>query len=230
LRNRSLVFIFLTLCILFVGLPFASAQIEGNTKPDFPRFNFNAGGGLGIGRGAVGKFVGNSFEGTAGAGLNFSRMFGVSAEYMYYNLDLRQGVRDSQSLPNASGSLNAISLNGIVRIPYHLGRFGAYGIFGVGFYRRSETTHQVLPVGAICQPAWIWWDVNCTGNPPSIQNNPQTLGSFTKDAGGYNYGGGMTYRLDHLHNAKLFIEYRHHQAYHSDVMTVVWPITVGLRW
>ena len=220
MRNRTLFF------ILFMGLGVSSALGQSS----FPRFNFNVGGGVGDGRGAVGKFVGNSFEGTAGAGLNFNRMFGFSAEYMYYNLDLRQSVRNSQSLPNATGSLNSVSLNGLFRVPYHLGRWGAYGIFGVGFYRRSVSTHQVLPVGALCQPAWIWWDVNCTGFPPSIQNSPQTLSTFTKNAGGYNYGGGITYRMDHLHKANIYVEWRYHKAYQSDVQTIVWPITVGLRW
>jgi len=219
LRNRALFF------IVFLGL---AASALGQSS--FPRFNFNVGGGLGLGRGDVGRFVGNSFEGTAGAGLNFNRIFGLSGEYMYYNLDLRQQVRNSQSLPNATGSLNSVSLNGIVRVPYHLGRFGAYGIFGVGFYRRSVSTHQVLQVGALCQPAWIWWDVNCTGNPPSIQLTPQTISTFTKNAGGYNYGGGITYRLNHFHNSSLFFEWRYHKAYHSDVQTIVWPATVGLRW
>ena len=220
MRNRVLSF------VVFFGLAVGSALGQSN----FPRFNFNVGGGMGIGRGDVGRFVGNSWEGTAGAGLNINRMFGFSGEYMYYNLDLRPGVSNSQSLPNATGSMNSVSLNGIVRVPYHLGRFGAYGIFGVGFYRRSVSTHQVLAVGALCQPAWIWWDVNCTGNPPSIQNTPQTISTFSKDAGGFNYGGGITYRLDHFHNASFYFEWRYHKAYHSDVQTIVWPVTVGLRW
>jgi hypothetical protein len=33
-----------------------------------------------------------------------------------------------------------------------------------------------------------------------------------------------------LHDAKLYAEFRYHKAYHSDVETIVWPITVGLRW
>ena len=224
MRNRSLFF------IMFFGFAVASALAQTDKQSDFPRFNFNVGAGLGLGRGDVGSFVGNSFAGSAGAGMNFSRLFGVNAEYMYYNLNLRPGVSNSQSLPNATGSMNSVSLNGLVRVPYHLNRLGFYGIFGVGFYRRTVSTHQTLPVGAVCQPAWIWWDVVCTGFPPSIQGTPQTISTLSKDAGGFNYGGGLTYRLDHLHNAKIYFEWRYHRAYHSDVQTIVWPITVGLRW
>lgn len=226
MRNRALFF------VVFFGLAVASALAQTEGKPDYPRYNFNVGGGLGIGRGAVGSFVGNSFTGSAGAGMNFSRLFGVNAEYMYYNLDLRPGVSNSQSVPNATGSLNSISLNGLVRVPYHVGRFGAYGIFGVGFYRRSETTSpkQILLPGAPCQPVWVWWDVNCTGFPPGIQNTAQTISDFSKIAGGFNYGGGITYRLNHWHDAKMYFEWRYHRAYQSDVQTIVWPVTVGLRW
>ncbi len=227
MRNRA--FVFSLFFLLILGLSQLGLS-QSDAAPKFPRYNFNVGGGLGVGQGAVASFVGNSFEGTAGAGMNFNRIFGFNAEYMYYNLDLRRSVANEQSLPNASGSMNSISVNGLVRAPYHIGRFGAYGIFGVGFYRRNESTHQTLPVGSICQEAWVWWDVYCTGNPPSVQNTPVTLSSFSKIAGGYNYGGGITYNLNHWHNAKIFAEFRYNKAYFSDKEAVVWPMTVGLRW
>ena len=42
------------------------------------------------------------------------------------------------------------------------------------------------------------------------------MSSNSKIAGGFNYGGGVTYRLNHLHNSKLYLEYRYHRAYQSD--------------
>ena len=81
LRNRIL--FLLTFCGLIVS---ASAQ------SDFNRFNFTAGGGLGIGRHDVANFVGNSYFEVAGGGVNFSRMFGVDAEYMHYDLGFRPSV------------------------------------------------------------------------------------------------------------------------------------------
>ena len=211
----------------------ASAWAQSDEQPKFPRYNFNVGGGLGIGQGVVANFVGNSFQATGGAGLNFNRIFGVSGEYMYYNLDMRPYVQNTQYLPHEKGSLNAVSLNGLVRSPYHLGRFGTYGIFGVGFFRRSESVSPPEPLQpqTLCQPAWIsWWDVNCF--PTNRIQNPAgvTLSSFSKIAGGYNYGGGITYNLNRWHKAKIYAEWRHQKAYHSDVQTVVWPVTVGLRW
>jgi hypothetical protein len=215
--------------ILFL-LVFCGLVASASAQSDFNRFNFAAGGGLGIGRGDVAKFVGNSFDGVAGGGVNFSRMFGVDAEYMYYDLSFRPSVIQSQSLPGASGHMQSVSLNGIVTAPLHR-KFGAYGIFGVGFYRRSVSLahSQFLQFGTSCLPAWRWWDLNCGLNNTIVTPQGQTMSSNSKDAGGFNFGGGITYRLRYPH-AKLYIEGRYHRAYQSDGKTIVFPVTVGLRW
>lgn len=214
--------------ILFL-LVFGGLITSASAQSDFNRFNFTAGGGLGIGRGDVARFVGNSYHGVVGGGVNFSRMFGVDAEYMYYGLGFRPGVELSQSLTDQSGNMQSISLDGIVNVPRHFGKLGAYGIFGVGFYRRSVSipSRSFQPLTQY-QPAWRWWDIK-----RDVDGNiiiPQTMSSNTKDAGGFNFGGGVTYRLSRLYNTKVFIEGRYHRAYHSDGQTIVFPITVGLRW
>jgi hypothetical protein len=213
--------------ILFL-LVFCGLIASASAQSDFNRFNFTVGGGLGIGRGEVASFVGNSYHGVVGGGMNFSRMFGADAEYMYYDLGLRPSVSQSQSLNGASGNLQAVSLNGIVNAPLH-SKFGAYGIFGVGFYRRSVSANkEVLVPPQLCQPAWArWWGINC---PNGALEGTQTLSSYSKDAGGFNFGGGVTYRLSRFYNTKVFIEGRYHRAYQSDGKTIVFPITVGLRW
>lgn len=210
--------------LVFCGLV-ASASAQSN----FNRFNFTAGGGLGIGRGDVANFVGNSFHGVAGGGVNFSRMFGVDAEYMYYDLSFRPSVTNGPaSLADQSGNMQSISLDGIVSVPRHFGKLGVYGIFGVGFYRRSVSVpSRFLGSNTIYQPAWRWWDLKRDVNGKLVS---QTMSSNSEDAGGFNYGGGITYRLNHLYNAKVYIEGRYHRAYHSDGQTIVMPITVGLRW
>jgi hypothetical protein len=222
LRNRIL------FLLVFCGLA-VSALAQSETQSNFNRFNFTAGGGLGIGRHDVANFVGNSYFEVAGGGVNFSRMFGVDAEYMHYDLGFRPSVMKNQSLADQSGNMQSISLDGIVTVPRHYGKLGAYGIFGIGFYRRSVSVpSRTIGPGTGNLPAWRWWDLslNTSGNPiPG-----QTMSSNSKYAGGFNYGGGVTYRLNHLHNSKLYIEYRYHRAYHSDGQTIVVPITVGLRW
>jgi len=215
-------------CVIFLGLLAASAAAQTEER-NFPRFNFNVGGAFGVGRGDTASFVGNSFAGVAGAGWNFSKLFGVSAEYMYYDLSFRPSVALHQQLGTVSGSLNSASLNGIVRVPYHLGPYGAYGILGAGFYWRNTYASEPLGAGTLCQPAYRWWDIYCSGQPQTVPYD-QTLGTYTKIAGGYNIGGGLTYNLNHFHHAKVYAEFRIHHPYFSDSSMGAWPITVGLRW
>ena len=216
---------------IFLLLVFCGIAASASAQSDFNRFNFTVGGGYGIGRGDVASFVGASDHAVVGGGVNFSRLFGIDAEYMYYNLNFRPSVMQSQSLSDQSGQMQSISLNGIVTVPRHYGKLGAYGIFGVGFYRRSVSIpNRFLQAGTTYQPAWRWWDLTWVNNIPGGQLNAQNMSSNSKDAGGFNYGGGVTYRLNHLHNSKVYIEYRYHRAYQSDGKTIVWPITIGLRW
>ena len=218
MRKRTL------LWMIFAALSVSSAAAQSN----FPRYNFDIGGGYGLGRGAVSQFVGDSWQIEAGAGMNFNRMFGFNGEYMYYNLDLKQSVANAQSINNPSGKLNVWSLNGLVRSPIHLGDYGAYGIFGVGFYQRVvSSTTGLIHAGAACQPAWVWWDIYC---PAGYVLTSQYMLSNTKVAGGFNAGGGLTYRLHHFHNASIFAEFRYHRAYTSDVKTSMFPISAGFRW
>lgn len=221
MSNRILVV--LVFCALV-----ASASAQDSAPSNFDRFNFKVGGGPGIGRTYVAAFVGNSFHGVAGGGINFNRIFGVDAEYMYYDLSIRPSVISSQSIPGASGNLQSVSVNGIVNAPLH-SKFGAYGIFGVGFYRRSVSANkELLTPPLACQPAWNrWWGINCFNGGVEGQ---QTLSSYAKDAGGFNVGGGVSYRLNHLDHAKVFLEARLHRAYQSDAQTSVIPVTIGLRW
>ncbi len=214
--------------ILFL-LAFCGLIASASAQSDFNRFNFTAGAGLGMGRGEVASFVGNSFQGVLGGGMNFSRLFGMDAEYMYYDLNLKPSVSQSQSLNDASGNMQSVSLDGIVTVPRHFGKLGAYGIFGLGFYRRSVSANRELLTGLpTCEPTWTrWWGIDCFNG---VLQGQQWLSSYSKVAGGFNYGGGLTYRLNHLHNAKLYGEWRYHRAYQSDGKTIVMPITVGLRW
>lgn len=197
-------------------------------QKDFNRFTYDAGIGVGIGKHDVASFVGNSFEGTAGFGMNLNRLFGVDAEYMFNDLNFRPSVKKEPGLADQSGHMQSISLDGIVNVPRHIGKVSLYGIFGVGFYDRTVSVpRQFLGPSTFYQPAYLWWDPTF-----DIFGNllPQYISTKSKVAGGFNYGGGINYRLNQLHNAKLFVEWRYHRAYQSDGQTIVMPVTVGLRW
>jgi Outer membrane protein beta-barrel domain len=215
--------------LAFCALIVCNLIAQDSPQSNFSRYGFSAGGGLGLGRDDVASYVGNSPEVVFGAGMNFTRMFGADAEYMYYNLDFRPSVIRSQALADQSGRMQSISLDGIVNVPKHIGKFAAYGIFGLGFYDRSVSLahSQLILPPTLCQPAWRWWDLTCLNGAITT---PQTMSSNSRVAGGFNYGGGVTYRLNHLDHAKVYIEWRYHRAYQADGQTIVMPITVGLRW
>jgi len=206
----------LALCGL--GIAAASAQ-------DLNRFNFNVGGGFGGALGDVGKFTGRSYHGVAGGGMNLSRAFGFKAEYMYFNLGFKDSVKAQPTLSDATGHLQSATLNAFFNIPLQ-DKLGVYAIGGGGWYQRTvDTSSQFLPKGAVCQPAWELWGIICTNG---LLETAQTLSSNTVSAGGYNVGGGLTYRFHQ--QAKIYVEGRYHHANTSDGRTSVFPVTVGLRW
>lgn len=208
--------------LAFCGLGIAASA---QTTQNFNRFNFNVGGGLGGALGDVGKFTDKSYHGVAGGGVNFSRRFGLKAEYMYYNLSFQDSVKLQQSLPDATGHLHSATLNAFLNFPLQ-GKLGVYAIGGAGWYQRTvEARSQVLVPGTVCEPAWKLWGVVCTSG---VVATTQTLSSNAVGAGGYNFGGGITYRLNK--SAKVYAEGRYHHANTSDLRTSVFPVTLGLRW
>lgn len=206
----------LALCVL--GIAAASAQ-------DFSRFNFNVGGGFGGALGDVGKFTDPSYNGVAGAGMNLSRAFGLKAEYMYFNLGFKDSVKTGQSLPDATGHVQSATLNLFFNHTLQ-DKWGVYAIGGAGWYQRTvDARSQVLVADTICAPAWKLWGIACTNG---LTETTQTLSSHTVSSGGYNVGGGLTYRFSG--HAKVYVEGRYHHASTSDGSTSVFPVTVGLRW
>jgi hypothetical protein len=210
-----------------LGITAASAQTEP-TSQGFNRFNFNVGGGFGGAFGDVGKLTGTSYNGVAGAGLNLSPSFGVKAEYMYFNLKFDDSVKANQGVPDATGHLQSATLN-LVYTHSLGGKVGVYAIGGGGWYQRSvDARRQFLPEGTVCQPAYRLWEIICTTAGIQLVDPAQTLSSHSNDGGGYNFGGGFTYRI--TRKTKIYVEGRYHHSYTGPVHTNVFPVTVGLRW
>ncbi len=85
--------------------------------------------------------------------MNLNRLFSVDAEYMYYNLGFKDTVKNEQGLMGQKGHMQSISLDGIVNVPKHIGKFGAYGIFGIGFYDRTVSVpRHFLPPARSTSP------------------------------------------------------------------------------
>jgi hypothetical protein len=65
-------------------------------------------------------------------------------------------------------------------------------------------------------------------NVPVAAN--QVLGSFTQNKGGWNVGGGVSFRVKEDSNAKIYAESRYHYIYTTPFRTTVLPVTFGFRW
>jgi hypothetical protein len=56
------------------------------------------------------------------------------------------------------------------------------------------------------------------------------LSSFTQNKGGWNVGGGVSFRVKGDSNFKVYAEARYHYIYTTPVQTTILPVTFGLRW
>jgi opacity protein-like surface antigen len=215
--------IFLLLSFCALAITAASAQKK------LPLFTFNAGGGPGINRGAINSYTNSSYHGVVGGGVNFSRLFSLNAEYMYYNLPFQSALTHApQGVPGATANVQAATLNLIVNAPLH-SRWGVYGIAGFGGYRRAVSADKTLLLnGTACQNVYVFWNVLCTTSSPIEVKGDQTISSRITSVGGYNYGGGVSYRVGH--RLKIYGEARYHRTNNRDIRTQVFPITFGIRW
>jgi opacity protein-like surface antigen len=201
-----------------------SPALAQQSQQSYPRFTINAGIGPGFNQSRTSDFANTSFQVVGGGGYNFSHSVGTSIEYQYYNLSIKDSVAQQASLADPSGHLGSLTLNGIFRIPNHL---GIYGIGGGGWYRRTVHSGKatVIPAGTGCQAIWAWWDVSCSNG---VTQSAAVLGDDTDDAWGVNVGAGVNFRI--RGRLKGYTELRYHHAYNSQISTQVTPLTFGIRW
>jgi len=212
---RNIVF---TVAVLLAACACAVAQ-------DAPKFNFNIGGGPTWPTGSISDFANMSGNFVVGGGVNFSKVFGVNAEYMWNDLPPKQGIVALTNATNGSARLQSVTGNLILHAP-EKSKFGGYVIGGTGWYHRSwDLTNPALTVGTVCLPSYVWWGIACTNG---LVSTNVTVASGSDNAIGWNVGGGLTYRLGESH-AKFYTELRYHVAYTTGVNTDVLPWTFGIR-
>jgi Outer membrane protein beta-barrel domain len=191
-----------------------------------PRFNWNVGGGPGFPLSTASDFVKTSFSLVGGGGLNLQPHLKLIGEFMYQGLPVQQSVINELDVTNVKGRLYALSANLMGGTSIGRGR-SVYAIGGGGWYHRTlEAKQKVLQEGTQCEPAWIWWDVQCVDG---IFPTTVTVASRTSSAPGFNVGGGIAFRIGDS-RANIFTEVRYHRAFTKDVDTTILPLTFGVRW
>lgn len=190
------------------------------------RYNFNIGAGPGFPIGKASDFANTSYNIVAGGGRNLNSHLKLTGEFMFQGLPLKQSVANELSVSQVKGRLYSVTANLLWGTPL-TNKISGYVIGGGGWYRRSlEAQNTVLQAGSVCEPAWLWWDIECTNG---IFPTQVTVGSRTSDAGGFNIGGGFTFRVGTT-STNIYAEVRYHKAFTANIDTTVLPLTFGLRW
>jgi hypothetical protein len=84
----------LVLIVVIFGVV-ASVQAQDESK-----FLFNIGGGIGFPRGDLSRFVNNGANFVVGGGHNFTKAFGVDAEFMWHDLPINSSaISDEKPRP-----------------------------------------------------------------------------------------------------------------------------------
>lgn len=172
---------------------------------------FIAGAGLNVPAGNTAKYYTPSYTITAGAGINFSKMFGILGEFHYDHMGLTAGslnyqynnyttysgatANDLAGL-DANAHVIALTVNPIINFAGadRGSKLGAYVTGGVGYYRKA--TNFTLPQ-----------QIN-TYYYSYITN--ATFDSYSANAFGANGGVGLTYKLGEFSSERLFMEARYH--------------------
>jgi hypothetical protein len=188
-------------------------------------FNFNVGAGPGFPLSRTSDFAHTSYNFVVGGGPNLVPHVKLDAEFMFHGLPVHDNIIHQLGFSDVKGRLYSLTGNLIVGSSIGAGK-NAYLIGGGGWYRRTiEAKQTVLSVGEICEP-WWWWDAQCVNG---ITTSEVTVGSRTSSAGGFNFGGGLTFQLGES-SANFYAEVRYHRAFTLNVETSVLPLTFGIRW
>jgi opacity protein-like surface antigen len=204
-----------------------SEEIPGR-KPkvkDYKNWVFNVGAGASLTNGTTAKFVrGGGFVVDGGVARNYSKYFGLRADFQFDNLPLRTSALQSAQAPSATSQVYSIHLDPIINIPVTK-VWGGYILGGGSFFHRSGKLQSstALP-GSACSPFFLWWGPCSNGNLPVFGS---FLNSSLNQFGG-NFGGGVTRKIST--NMEIYAEFRYLHGKRSGITTDLRPITLGVRW
>jgi hypothetical protein len=192
---------------------------------DYTNWTYNVGGGASLTNGTTAKFVrsGGAIA-AAGVARNFSKYFGLRADFQFDNLPLRTSALQSAQATGATSHVYTFVLDPIINIPVTK-VWGGYILAGPSFYHRSGKLNSstALP-GSGCNAFFLWWGPCFNGSLP-------LSGDFlhaSQNEFGENFGGGVTRKI--RPNMDIYAEFRYLHGTHSGITTDLRPITIGVRW
>ena len=195
-------------------------------KPrEYKNWNFNVGGGAATYTGTTRQFVrGGGLIGSAGVARNYSRFFGLRADFQFDNLPLRSSALDSAGAPGANSHVYTLMIDPIINIPASK-LWSGYIVFGPSYFHRTGKLDSSTAIaGDGCNGFFIWWGRCFAGSLPL---NGDFL-TASQNEFGENFGGGIARRI--RPNLEVYGEYRLLHGTHNKVTTDLRPITIGVRW
>jgi hypothetical protein len=191
----------------------------GNTNPDGSnKYEFLGGFGLSLPVGNTHKYETESWGLQIGGGRNFSKTFGVLADfdydhfglqgktlsneqyaYNYYCTPAAQAANLCTLISNLDGNNHvwSFTLNPTFTLPTQ-GSVGAYASVGGGYYHKV-TNFTVAGTGYYYDPYY--------GYIPYSAN--QTIDHYTSNAFGVNGGLGLTWKFSRFSNQRFYVEARY---------------------
>lgn len=183
-------------------------------QEEFHKLNFHVGGGITFPVGATSDIAGPNGAAQVGAGINTSHHLGLVGEFMWNGFSIKQSALNQIGVPGGHSNLYSITANIIV--PFQgAGHLGVYAIGGGGWYHRTwAITAPSVGVGTVCTDFWTFWGVTCVNG---LVPTTTILKDGSDSGGGFNIGGGITYRLGES-RTKFYTEVRYHRAFlpHED--------------
>jgi hypothetical protein len=210
LSVRTLIFLFSVLAT-FPQMSLAQSETVA------PAFFF--GGGPTFTTNQMNNYVKHGFHFDGGAGVRFGRSLELLGEFNYHELGVQDQAIQTLQVPDANARV--YSVGAAVKIPFKTRGVRPYAILGGGWYRRTvEFTEPATGVVTVFDPWWGWLgDVAVPTN--------RVLGSVSRNAGGVNAGGGVSFPIGDG-TTRFFAEVRWHRAFQNPTNTTLVPITIGL--
>jgi opacity protein-like surface antigen len=191
----------------------------------YKNWSFNVGGGASVDNGATKTYVrGGGVIATAGVARNYSKYFGLRADFQWDNLPLRNSALQLAQARGATSQAYSVMVDPIINLPVTT-NWGGYVLFGPAYVHRSGKldSSTALP-GSACNGFFVWWGACFNGSLPI---NGKFL-SQSQNEFGFNFGGGITRKI--RPNLEVYAEFRYVRGTHSGIQTAFRPITLGLRW
>jgi len=193
----------------------ASAQMD--------RINFSAGAGFSAPTATASNDLDTGWNLNFRGGLNATRHLALDLDFTYNRWNLNSTGLDRFGEPGGHVGIWSLTFQPMYRVLPRRSPVNLYGTAGFGLYHRNLTlTQPAIGTGLICD-----FFFGCF--PVSVPVD-QVVASFDTYKGGFNFGGGLEFRLGE-HRTRAFAEARYHRMFttHGDDLTFI-PVTFGLRW